>query len=129
MRVLVFGTVFALAACVEHSDDPGQEIYLNYCAACHGANARGSGRLAPDLPFAPTDLTQLSAMNGGVFPSARVMEKIYGYPGRYQSDVMPEFGPVLDGPNVLWTDEEGTQIETPQSLLDLRDYLTSLQIL
>ena len=128
MRVLVLGTVCVLAACAEHSDDPGREIYLSYCSICHGVDARGSGRLASELPVPPADLTQLSAENDGIFPSARVMEKIYGYPGRYQSDVMPEFGSVLEGQEALWTDENGTEIATPQALLDLRDYLASLQI-
>ena len=55
------------------------------------------------------------------------MAKIYGYPGRYQADVMPEFGPVLDGLAVQWTDETGAVLETPQALIDLAAYLKSIQ--
>ncbi len=87
----------------------------------------GDGPLAGDLAIAPADLTRLAAGNGGVFPMSRVMEKIYGYPGRYQSHIMPEFGPVLEGPRVMWTDENGKVIETPRALVDIAEYLKSIQ--
>lgn len=138
MRVFILIGAIALGGCmnghgasqpetVSAAAQPGQEIYTSFCVACHGEGARGDGALASDLPVRPADLTQLSARNGGVFPTSDVMAKIYGYPGRYQDHVMPEFGPVLEGRKVVWTDETGTQIETPQALLDLTTYLRSLQ--
>jgi len=117
----------ALGACVAPPESPGAQLYASYCAACHGGDGRGDGRVAAELPVAPADLTILAAANDGVFPSGRVMAKIYGYPGQYQSHIMPEFGPLLEGRAVLWTDETGAQIETPQALIDLRDYLASIQ--
>lgn len=116
-----------LGACTPTSSDSGSEIFAAYCASCHGRDARGDGVLAGELPGPPPDLTLLAAANGGVFPSSRVMQQIYGYPGRYHAQIMPEFGPVLEGPMVIWTDEEGTAIETPRALLDLHDYLASIQ--
>ena len=109
------------------SDAPGRQTYLGYCASCHGMAARGDGPLAADLPVAPADLTGLAARNGGVFPASDVMAKIYGYPGRYQSHVMPEFGPILEGPTVVWRDEAGVDIETPIALLELAQYIETLQ--
>src|ERR1017187_7720768 len=50
----------------------GPQMYTNYCASCHGANATGNGPAAPALKFPPTDLTTLSKNNGGVFPSAHI---------------------------------------------------------
>ena len=128
MSVRAIGIALVLAACSDISADPGEEVYMAHCIACHGRDARGLGPIANELPVGPSDLTRLAVDNGGVFPTARVMEKIYGYPGRYQSDVMPEFGPVLEGPDVAWTDETGATIETPQALLDLRDYLVGIQV-
>ena len=127
MRYL--GIVFALslAACAEAQPDAGHELYMGYCVSCHGSGGQGDGVLAEDLALAPANLTGLASANDGVFPSSRVMAKIYGYPGRYQSHVMPEFGPVLEGPKVMWTDENGQAIETPKALLDLHDYLVSIQ--
>jgi mono/diheme cytochrome c family protein len=51
----------------------GPQMYTNYCASCHGANATGNGPAAPALRFPPTDLTTLSKNNGGVFPSAHIV--------------------------------------------------------
>lgn len=118
----------ALGGCTPEPDaQEGRALYMTYCAACHGQDARGNGPISGELPVPPADLTVLSVDNGGVFPSARVMEKINGYPERYQSDIMPEFGTMLSGPKVIWTDDTGTEIETPRNLLALRDYLASLQ--
>lgn len=128
MRIFWSIVVLAgLGACAEAPDDPGRDIYEAYCTACHGSDGRGGGPIAAELPVAPPDLTRLAAENGGVFPSSRVMAKIYGYPGDYPIQVMPEFGPLLAGPTVAWTDETGTQIETPRALIQLRDYLISIQ--
>ncbi|WP_371226564.1 c-type cytochrome [Roseovarius sp. 2305UL8-3] len=128
LLITVLGTA-TLLGCAVPPDDRGEQLYMSYCVSCHGQSAEGNGPLADDLPQRPADLTQLAAQNSGVFPSSRVMAKIYGYPGRYQTDIMPEFGPELAGPTVLWTDETGAEVETPQALLDLRDYLARLQTL
>lgn len=117
----------AVSACAAEQPRSGEEIFHSYCTACHGASGMGDGPLAGDLAIAPADLTRLAAGNGGVFPMSRVMEKIYGYPGRYQSHIMPEFGPVLEGPRVMWTDENGKVIETPRALVDIAEYLKSIQ--
>lgn len=131
MRFWMGAGLLALVACAQtvsnSSLERGREVYQGYCVSCHGGAGRGDGPLAADLPVRPANLTMLAALNDGVFPTSDVMAKIYGYPGRYQADVMPEFGPVLDGPTVSWTDEAGVKLDTPQALLDLATYLQSLQ--
>lgn len=120
--------LFALSACIgERPQNRGALIYDELCAACHGSTGRGNGLLASDIGVAPADLTQLSAQNGGTFPTEDVMAQIYGYPGRYQSGSMPEFGPVLDGPLVDFETESGAVLPTPQALIDLARYLQSIQ--
>lgn len=116
----------SVAACTEApSRDEGRMMYGNYCVACHGDSGNGDGPLAADLPVGPTDLTLLAQNNGGVYPYSDVMAQIYGYPGRYA--VMPEFGPLLSGPSVLWKDEEGVEVRTPKALLALARYLETIQ--
>lgn len=56
----------------------GEVIYLRYCAACHGRSLKGDGAVASGLVNAPTDLTTLSAGNGGKFPYERVAAIIDG---------------------------------------------------
>jgi len=46
----------------------GQQMYVAYCAACHGSTAKGDGPAAPALKEKPADLTLLSAGNNGKFP-------------------------------------------------------------
>lgn len=46
----------------------GQQMYQEYCAACHGGNATGQGPAASACTVRPRDLTKLAAQNGGKFP-------------------------------------------------------------
>jgi mono/diheme cytochrome c family protein len=123
----MMGALAGLAGCVEAPEQTGAEIYAAYCAACHGPGGRGEGIIAAELPVGPPDLTRLTAENGGFFPTARVIEKIYGYPGDYPLQVMPEFGPLLTGPAVRWSDESGAEITTTRAMQQLHDYLVSIQ--
>jgi mono/diheme cytochrome c family protein len=56
----------------------GKGMFMEYCAACHGTDAKGNGPAAPALKKAPADLTQLSAHNGGKYPDVRVSRFIEG---------------------------------------------------
>ena len=71
--VLSIGLGLALhverAAAQEWEVIAGGEIdYRNYCAACHGVDARGQGPMGKFLTVRPADLTQLAKNNGGIFP-------------------------------------------------------------
>jgi mono/diheme cytochrome c family protein len=46
----------------------GEIDYQNYCAVCHGIDAKGQGIMSKFLTLRPADLTQLKKKNGGVFP-------------------------------------------------------------
>jgi len=50
----------------------GQQMYVTYCAVCHGTDGRGNGPAAQAMKVPPADLTALSQKNGGVFPSKHV---------------------------------------------------------
>ncbi len=56
----------------------GRVLYMEHCASCHGAAARGDGPAADSLRRAPTDLTSFSRANGGVFPSEKTRRIIDG---------------------------------------------------
>lgn len=107
----------------------GAALYRQNCAACHGPTGAGggAGAQARDLPLAPANLRGLAAANGGVFPTETVMATIHGYRGKDNAGLMPEFGPLLDGPDVIWTAPDGQEITTPSALLALTDYLETLQ--
>ncbi len=48
--------------------EAGQQIYNNFCSACHGDNAEGGGRLDLDIQPVPPDLkTRLKGHSDGDF--------------------------------------------------------------
>lgn len=122
-----------LAGCVAEEDtSTGREDFVTYCAACHGEGGVGDGPAAAGLDRSPADLTQLAARNGGTFPGTQVMAKIWGYtgvaPGSHDSgSPMPEFGPLLQGELVPYDGGDGIQTPTPIRLVQLAEYLKTLQ--
>jgi mono/diheme cytochrome c family protein len=74
----------------------GRALFLEHCASCHGATARGDGPVASSLRDFPGDLTQFAKRNGGVFPSAKVLRIIEGREvGAHGSGEMPVWGHVF----------------------------------
>jgi hypothetical protein len=58
--------------------DKGQTAYMDNCAGCHGADAKGAGPLSAKLKTKPTDLTLLAKRNHGSFDTAAVYQMIDG---------------------------------------------------
>src|SRR5581483_4439410 len=56
----------------------GREMYLKYCASCHGSQGKGDGPVSRDLKIKATDLTLLLSKNNVVYPLNRVMAAIDG---------------------------------------------------
>jgi mono/diheme cytochrome c family protein len=129
MRIAATSLVLGLglAACaVDEMPGPeeGEILFNNNCSACHGVATEGGaligGQTAPDL-------TGIAARNNGIFPRAEVLSRIDGYGrGKVSSDVMPEFGALLEGPLVP-VDIAGTLTPTPRPLAALMVYLESIQ--
>lgn len=117
-----------LAACApEPEPSEGAAAYRDYCAICHGDRGTGEGAIARKLAVPPPDLTTIATRNGGVFPLQQVAASVYGYTGKHEADLMPEFSPLLDGPEVTVTGPDGETARMPQRLADVVLYLQSLQ--
>ena len=73
----------------------GPELYRAHCAACHGADGKGNGPVAPALKTLPADLTALARNNKGEFPASRVRKYISGDQllASHGSREMPVWGP------------------------------------
>ncbi len=56
----------------------GAELFVTYCASCHGADALGDGPAAPALSTPPPGLTRIAERSGGVFPESSIAMKIDG---------------------------------------------------
>ena len=77
----------------------GQELFLKYCASCHGKGGMGNGPVAKALKTRPADLSLIARRNGGTFPSSVVAEYIDGSrsPEAHGSREMPIWGEKLRG--------------------------------
>lgn len=75
----------------------GRELYVAYCASCHGIEGRGDGPAAEALRMRPADLTALSRNSGGQFPALRVRRLLGGLEGlpAHGGKRMPVWGPVF----------------------------------
>lgn len=105
----------------------GAEDFQSYCATCHGSGGTGDGETAASLAKAPANLTTIAARNGGTFPMTRVMAHIWGY-AQEDGRVMPKFAPLLDGNLVLFDSGDGIATPTPVRLVQLGQYVQSLQV-
>ncbi len=56
---------------------PGAKYFKQYCAACHGLDAKGNGPAAPAMKMKVPDLTVLQE-KGQEFPTMAVMTNIDG---------------------------------------------------
>lgn len=101
----------------------GKEMYLAYCAACHGKDGMGDGPVAAALKVPPGDLTNLSKTHNGKFPSAQVINVITGRAGvpAHGSKEMPVWGPIF------MTMGHQQESEARLRVANLADYIKSLQ--
>ena len=76
---------FAIAGCqTTEPEEPqpgyeydGRNLYLGYCASCHGPTGAGDGPVASGMAFKMEDLRTLEARNG-TFPADELREVIDG---------------------------------------------------
>jgi mono/diheme cytochrome c family protein len=75
----------------------GKDMFMNYCAVCHGKDGKGSGPAASALKKPPANLTTLTARNGGKFPELHVVQTIRGDSSNpaHGSKEMPVWGDVF----------------------------------
>ncbi len=107
----------------------GEEMYLSYCAACHGTSGKGDGPAASELKTPPTNLTIICPKSQcGQFPNGYVAQAIATGPQEakaHGSKDMPVWGPLFRSLN------RGSS--TPSADVQLRinnlsNYIESLQV-
>jgi mono/diheme cytochrome c family protein len=104
----------------------GKQMYVNYCAPCHGVDGRGNGPVAAALKQQPADLTLLSKNNGGKFPSAHVMAVLeFGASNpAHGTAEMPVWGPVLSS-----MDKTGSHTDIAAlRMSNINHYIEMLQV-
>jgi mono/diheme cytochrome c family protein len=101
----------------------GEQMYVSYCASCHGKDGKGNGPAAPALKVPATDLTSLAKQNKGTFPSAHVSTILTGGAvAAHGSADMPVWGPIFRSLST------GHQSEVQQRVMNLTKYIESMQV-
>ncbi len=102
----------------------GSSPYRTYCAACHGAGAKGDGPLADGLRVRPPDLTLLAKRNGGTYPDEKVHRMIDGrkpVKGHGGPD-MPVWGDAFRSSHDGYSEEQ-----VKEKIADIVEFLKSIQ--
>jgi mono/diheme cytochrome c family protein len=135
IRLLVLASVSLLVACQSPPTymPSGEPMYKQYCASCHGADAKGHGPMASRITTSPPDLTTLANRHSGKFPYDYVSSVLefgpapsrnilpeYAYPTHGSSD-MPTWGPIFQ-----YYDKQNERV-VQQRIKNLCDYLATLQ--
>jgi mono/diheme cytochrome c family protein len=101
----------------------GKDMFVSYCASCHGKDAKGDGPAANALKQTPADLTTLAKRNGGKYPSDKVTSVLRGQANlmAHGDQEMPVWGPVF------WKMSGGREEQVQMRIANLNRYLESLQ--
>ena len=102
----------------------GKVRFMEHCAVCHGADAKGGGPFTTLLKSPPSDLTMLSKGAGGEFPFNRVYDAIDGrasVKGAHGSKDMPIWGGEWKGSSVA------AETALRGQILEMIIYLRSIQ--
>ena len=101
----------------------GAAMFKQYCAACHGADGKGTGPAASALKKAPADLTLLSKKNNGKYPTLQVQSFIRGdsAAAAHGTRDMPMWGDIFHSVSA------GDDIVTLR-VSNLNDYIKGLQV-
>ncbi|MEL7448481.1 MAG: c-type cytochrome [Pseudomonadota bacterium] len=99
-----------------------QELFVTYCAACHGTDGSGNGPMASELKVAPTNLRLIKQANNGEFPSLKVRRTIDGraMPRAHGLPDMPVWGK-------LWIREGLADTEIQARAISITSYISSIQ--
>jgi mono/diheme cytochrome c family protein len=102
----------------------GANNFAQYCVACHGTDAKGTGALAATLKPKPANLTLLSSHNGGTYPREMVLQVIDGakkMKGHGGGD-MPQWGDAFRASTGV------TEADAKRRIEALADYLETIQV-
>lgn len=116
----LLAALVTVAACAPPPEVAGRRLFAANCTGCHGADGRGG--TGPDL-------TRIVARAGGSYDLGAVMSHIDGYTrSRTGRTAMPEFGAALQEGALVWVDTgDGVRTPTPERLVQLAEYLRSIQ--
>jgi mono/diheme cytochrome c family protein len=102
----------------------GKQMYVNYCAPCHGVDGKGRGPVSTALTTPPTDLTVLARNHRGKFPDTHIVSVLeYGSEIKaHGTNEMPVWGPILGKMNQANSQDRMLRIS------NLSRYMETIQV-
>lgn len=126
LAVILILSSTAMTALAQDSET-GEELYLRYCATCHGLTGEGDGPMAAMLLVPPSNLTSMTERYGE-FPLLRVITRIDGRdPLVSHGSDMPVWGWFFEGDGMAVKTDAGQPIMTTAPIVALVEYLRDLQ--
>jgi mono/diheme cytochrome c family protein len=104
----------------------GKDLYLRFCASCHGVSGRGDGPVAGSLKVEVPDLTLIARRAKGFYPRANIEKIIDGryLVGAHGTRTMPVWGEDFSRLEIGNPEAESS---TRIIILRLADYVWLLQ--
>ena len=101
----------------------GRDMFVRYCAVCHGKDAKGNGPAAAAMKTPPADLTILAKDHGGKYPASHVAAVIRGQAAlaSHGTQDMPIWGPLF------LSISQGHEAQVEQRVSNLVSYLDSFE--
>jgi mono/diheme cytochrome c family protein len=134
-----------LSAASARADDAaitqGKQLYLKYCASCHGQSGKGDGVVGTMMNPKASDLTQIAKRNGGKFPFYEVMQMINGrtptgqqenaslpgLPKAHGDAAMPVWGEIFSRDELSKGTSLDLQLQATGKIMLITEYLQSIQ--
>lgn len=120
------GLLACPAAAQSFADYSGRDLYMRFCASCHGATGAGDGPVGQGMAVMVPDLTRISDRHGGRIDAVKLREIIDGRAVvvAHGTRTMPVWG------YEFWV-EEGADVEAEAAVRSIVDkliaYLRSIQ--
>lgn len=106
----------------------GKDMFEQYCATCHGTDAKGDGPLTYNMANEVPALTGLSAANDGQFPLLDVIQTIDGRSGvRGHGGPMPIYGGLFQNELEPLIGRMGAEAIVRGRVLAIAEYISGLQ--
>jgi mono/diheme cytochrome c family protein len=99
----------------------GKQMYTSYCAPCHGVDGRGHGPASSALKVPATDLSTLTAANGGRFPENHLVS-VLRFGLDHKAIEMPAWNQIFARMN------HANSMISDQRTSNLVEYLRTLQV-
>ncbi|MFD1159035.1 c-type cytochrome [Roseovarius aestuarii] len=126
--VLTLATVAGAVLAQGSELDDGRDLFLYFCAECHGKDVASVGPLAEILAIEPPNLTNLAKRYAGTFPTDVVAMQVDGRIPVEAHSFMPVFDPSLDSDQMVALKlPSGQPLMVSEQLANLILYLQSVQ--